>query len=197
MQLKKDNVYIIDGFPMPVCHFKRAYSSRLFKNIARYGYCAVKEQKYFGFKGHVLINSIGAITGFTCTAANIDERIAMREIIDGKIKGFLIGDKGYIVKENVNEELKLMGIDLQTPLRKNMLDLRSSCLVRRFTKKRRLVETVIGQLATRFHMEKNWARDTWHLTNRIARKVLSHTIAVFFNWKLGRAPLDFDGLVTI
>jgi hypothetical protein len=33
-------------------------------------------------------------------------------------------------------------------------------------KARRLVETVIGQLTERFHIEKVRARDTWHLTNR-------------------------------
>jgi len=32
---------------------------------------------------------------------------------------------------------------------------------------RRLIETVIGQLARRFHFEKIWARNMWHLMSRI------------------------------
>ena len=43
----------LDGFPMPVCEFKRAYFSRVFKGTAAYGYCASKEEKYYGFKGNV------------------------------------------------------------------------------------------------------------------------------------------------
>lgn len=196
MNINGDNTFIVDGLPIPVCHFKRAYFAKLFKAEGSYGYCATKEQKYFGFKGHLLINSIGAISGFVLAAANVDERLAMREIVDNKIEGFLLGDKGYIVREEMKEELRLLNIDLQTPLRENMIDMRLPSLVRKFSRKRRLVETVIGQLAQRFNIEKNWARDVWHITNRMARKVLAHTVAVFFNCKLGREPLDFEGLVS-
>lgn len=152
---------------------------------------------YFGFKGHVLINNFGAIQGFTLAAANIDERIAMREIIDHKIQGILLGDKGYIILEEVDKELEDLNINLQTPLRSNMLDLRHPYFKKKFARKRRLVETVIGQLAERFNIEQNWARGVWHLTNRMARKILSHTFSVFLNIKNGRNPLDFDGLVTV
>ncbi len=60
----------------------------------------------------------------------------------------------------------------------------------------RLIETVIGQLSERFNMEKVWARDSWHLTNRVIRKIMSHTIAVLINRQLGRKPLQFDCLIT-
>ena len=43
---------------------------------------------------------------------------------------------------------------------------------------RRRVETVIGQLTGPFHFEKIRARDVWHLTSRIARKVLAHTLGM-------------------
>jgi len=43
---------------------------------------------------------------------------------------------------------------------------------------KRLVETVIGQLTERLHIEKVRARDTWHFANRFIRKVLAHTIGV-------------------
>jgi len=40
---------------------------------------------------------------------------------------------------------------------------------------RRLIETVIGQLTERFHIEKVRARDTWHQCSRFWRKLLAHT----------------------
>ena len=41
------------------------------------------------------------------------------------------------------------------------------------------VPTVVGQLTERFKQEKVRARDLWHLTNRVTRKIMAHTIGVF------------------
>jgi hypothetical protein len=50
-------------------------------------------------------------------------------------------------------------------------------------------------MSEQFHLEKVRARDLWHLTSRTARKVLSHTVGVYLNRKLGREPLQFEGLI--
>jgi hypothetical protein len=42
---------------------------------------------------------------------------------------------------------------------------------------RRKIETVIGQLTERFHIQKISAKDTWHLLSKIRRKICAHTIA--------------------
>ena len=76
-----------------------------------------------------------------------------------------------------------------------MIDTRPKSFVRQLMSARRLVETVIGQLADRFNIEKVRARDLWHLTNRFVRKLLAHTVAVFLNYCLHRDPLQFEGLV--
>ncbi|WP_394699484.1 hypothetical protein [uncultured Desulfobacter sp.] len=62
---------------------------------------------------------------------------------------------------------------------------------------RRLVETVIGQLKEQFQIEKIRARNLWHLTNRLTRKILSHTLGDFFNQLLNREPLQLADLVKI
>ncbi len=41
---------------------------------------------------------------------------------------------------------------------------------------RRLIETVGNQLINNLHVKKVWAHDLWHLTNRIRRKILAHTL---------------------
>lgn len=69
-----DPSHLADEFPIPLSHIKRAHFSRLFQEIASYGYCASKEETYYGFKGNVVINSEGVITGITATAAHVDER---------------------------------------------------------------------------------------------------------------------------
>ena len=67
-------------------------------------------------------------------------------------------------------------IDLETPLRANMTDTRDPVFVKSLIKVRRLIETVIGQLPDHLHIAKVRARDLWHLTSRINRKILAHTM---------------------
>ena len=62
--------------------------------------------------------------------------------------------------------------------------------------KRRRIETVISQMAERYGAKKVWARDRWHLTSRFLRKVLSHTMAVYFCQQVGLSPLRFAELLT-
>ena len=76
-----------------------------------------------------------------------------------------------------------------------MTDPRAPWIVRQLMRTRRLVETVVGQLTEQFHFEKIRARDGWHLTSRIARKVLAHTLGIFMNRQLGRSDLQFEGLI--
>lgn len=189
-----DSLHLSDGFPMPVCHFKRAYFSRVFTGEADYGYCASKGETYYGFKGNILINSEGIITEITATAANIDERDSLWDLIT-EVSGMLIADKGLIGTDYQNDLRQLAQINLQTAVRANMKETRSEKFVNWLKSKRRLVETVIGQLTERFNLEKVRARKMWYLTNRIARKILAHTICVFINKQYGNPPLQFELLV--
>ncbi|TAN35447.1 hypothetical protein EPN27_03860 [Patescibacteria group bacterium] len=77
-----------------------------------------------------------------------------------------------------------------------MQDARSPKYVRLLNKTRRIIETVIGQLTERLHIEKIRARDLWHLTNRIGRKLLSHAMAHVVARTQGILNLRFDNLIT-
>lgn len=187
-----DRVHLVDGIPIPLCGFARAPSCCSFKGIAAYGYCAAKKQTYYGFHGHLLISATGVITSFSLTPANGSEREALWEMVDS-IGGLLIGDKGYL-SAPLQDELRQLGIDLETALRSNMHDLRDPAWVALLKRLRRLIETVIGQLVERFSIEKVWARDLWHLTSRINRKLLAHTVCRWLN-RHSPNPLQFDQLV--
>jgi hypothetical protein len=78
-----------------------------------------------------------------------------------------------------------------------MRDPRPKALVSQLMSSRRLVETVIGQLTERFHIEKVRARDTWHLANRFICKVLAYTMDCFLGKLLGKPTLLFEALVEI
>lgn len=189
-----DSLHIADGFPVPVCHFRRANFSPLFAGEATYGYCSSKGEKYYGFKGNLLINSEGIITGVTLTQAHIDERESLWDLVDG-VQGMIIADKGLIGSEYQNELRKYLGIDLQTASRSNMKEKRGGHFIKWLISTRRLIETVIGQLTERFQIEKVRARKIWYLTNRIARKVLAHTVCICINKNIGNPPLQFELLI--
>lgn len=184
-------VSITDGFPMPVCGFRRAYFSSIFKGCATYGYCAAKNFHYYGLKGYLLIDQSGAVLDFGVAPANIDEREMLLEIRNGIAKDVL-GDKGFICNEMLKEEFKAADILLHTPLRSNMKDDRPAAVVKNLNNRRRLIETVIGQLSERFNIEKVRARDLWHLTVRVGRKLLAHTINCFLNQAAGNPILQFE-----
>jgi hypothetical protein len=76
-----------------------------------------------------------------------------------------------------------------------MKDTRPKSWVKMLTKVRRLTETVIGQLVERFNLEKIWARDMWHLTSRINRKLLAHTVCCWLN-RENENILQFETLVS-
>ncbi len=122
-----------------------------------YGHCASKGQTYFGFQGLISISFDDVISGFTITPANIDERDVLWEVVE-HLEGLLLGDRGF-VRPILKEDLAKVGIELKTPLRKNMTDDRPKSFVKHLMSKRRLMETVIGQLAERFEIEKTKARD--------------------------------------
>jgi len=193
MKAQESKIQIIDGVPIPVCHFARAKSSKGFKAEADYGYCASKKQTYFGFKGHVLISENGVICGFTLTAASKSERSAVWETCKTSIP-LLLGDKGYLGDDFQQELLQSRAINLQTSLRKNMKETRSKAFVSSMMSKRRKVETVIGQLTERFSLNVVKARNIWRASARITRKILAHTMLAYIRAKGGPECLDFNAL---
>lgn len=184
-------ISIVDGFPMPVCGFRRAHFSKLFKGEATYGYCAAKAMTYYGLKGHLLIDLSGIIVDCTVASANIDEREMLLEM-HSEPGSIVLGDKGYICNKTMKAEFGALGILLHTPLRSNMKDDRSPEEVKALNNQRRLIETVIAQLTERFNAEKIRARDLWHLTVRISRKLLAHSINCCINQKYGNPLLQFE-----
>lgn len=189
---QQGDLYRVDGFPMPVSGFKRAPQAKVFQGLASYGSSATKLGTFYGFRGHLLINAQGVILGLEVTPANVDERDVVPELVVG-LQGVLLGDKGYI-RHTLTTTLAVQGLTLLTPLRSNMKHYHPQ-FNRTVSRQRQLVETVVGHLCQWFDIEKILARDRWHLTSRLARKILAHTVLVCLNRAQGRPWLQFDDLI--
>jgi Transposase DDE domain len=188
-----DDCHIIDGLPMTVANINRAKRTKSFRGEATVGYCASKKHYFYGFHGTLLISLSGIITGFTVTAANVDERDAAWDVLD-EVMGLLLGDKGYISRF-FQSLLQERGVRLWTPVRSNMEPTTGPATTSILMNTRRLIETIVGQLSERLHIERIRARDRWHLTERVGRKILAHTIGMAFLKAAGIHTLELDRLL--
>lgn len=82
------------------------------------------------------------ITDYTFAPANMDERDVASEVTQD-IHGLLGADKGYL-RPTLKEYYESHGIDLQTPLRKNMVDPRAKESMRLLMKEEGLKRLLVS-----------------------------------------------------
>lgn len=193
----KAPLHVIDTLPYPVGGFTRRFRLQSFRGQAGVGYCAAKQMTYYGFKIGLRISALGMIVHCPLLDARAHDVNHTEELLDG-VEGIVAADKGFIDKQR-QPLLAEWGIILVTPLRSNSKEPSpfSHKLLRCCAYFRKRVETVGSQLCDRFGLHRLRVRDLWHLSHRLLRKVLAHTVAVWFNLLQGNRPLDFDALVTI
>ncbi|WP_052567991.1 hypothetical protein [Ktedonobacter racemifer] len=107
--------------------------------------------------------------------------------------GLLLGDRNYWLP-SLKETLRSSGVLLLTPYRsaKHQSPHSWSLILGRV---RYRIDTLFGQLVERGGAKREWARDVWHLRNRLLRLVFMHSMALLFNLELGHAPLQLGALV--
>ena len=188
-------IQVLDSVPLEVCKFPRAKHAQLFKGKANYGkWCGMT---FFGFRLHLKITSYGLIKRFILAPANVHDIQFVEELTCEDTDSWILGDKGYRSEKLSYELWDQKRLILHTSFKRNDTkpDLWPKQTVKKLTGMRRMIETVIGQLEQQFSIKKVWARDLWHLTNRIIRKILSHSFCVILNLQLGRQPLHLKSLV--
>lgn len=184
---------IVDSFPLPVCQFARAYRCRRYRGEAAFGKDILVRQTFYGFRVHMRLCWPGVITRFVLAPANVHELAVVPQMVEGT-SGILVGDRNYW-SPNLREELDKEGIALLAPFRSARRD-RTPYRSRLLSQVRYRIDTVFGQLVERYHIKKVWARDLWHLQNRILRKVLSHTLSFLLNQMAGNPPLHLAQLLS-
>jgi hypothetical protein len=183
---------ICDSMPLPACLFARAYRCRRFRGEAAFGKDTLLRQTFYGFRVHFRLCWPGVITRISVAPANAHELSVLPEITEGT-SGLIVGDRNYHSPE-MREELATRGIELLAPYSSKKRDLapERSALLSRF---RYRIDTVFSQLTERYSVKRVWARDVWHLTSRLLRKVLSHTAAYLLNHQSGNQPLQLSKLL--
>lgn len=185
-------ISITDSFPIPVCRFARAYRCRILAGETAFGRDEVARQTFLGLRAHVRINLPGVITDFRLAPANIHDLEAAEDIFEG-VQGWALGDRNYW-SPHLKEQGLQQGLVWLTPYKSAKREKKP--WPKWLSHKRYLIDTVFSQLTERFNAKRVWARDAWHFFSRWLRKILSHTVAVFFCQQLGLPPLRFAELLT-
>ena len=201
--LPKTDVFIVDSFPIPVCDFKRAKSSKSdFKwadstgTYATYGHCATKSLgTFFGFRGTLLTTANGVPVDFGITSADRDDRDVLPLLVERGEYPIVLGDKGYISEALQTELMETQGTVLLPTLRRNQKRQYPENFRKLQVRMRRRIETTIGQLTEQFHISRVRALKHWGLLTRMSNKLGSCVLGAFVNQCLGRPLMKLKDLV--
>lgn len=179
--IPSDRYFVVDSFPLAVCKFGRARYCRSFRESgADYGKCPSKKETYFGSKVHALITLEGYIVAFDITAASVDDREGLRDLVQGRTGAVVLADKGY-VGEAFTQELASQGICLMALKRSNSKTDWPKPVRQMIFKQRRRVETVFSQLSGQLNAERVIAKSLMGLCTRLSNKILAYNLCLALN----------------
>ena len=135
-------IAFIDSTALVVCHNRRIYSQKVFKQVARRG--KTSTGWFYGFKLHLVVNDRGELLAFRITPGNVDDRQPLPELTQG-LTGKLFGDRGYL-SQLLFRTLWDQGLQLITKVRLNMHNKLLPLFDKLVLCKRAIIETIIGQL---------------------------------------------------
>lgn len=182
-----------DSFPLSVCRFGRAPSCPRFRGEAGYGPDHAARATIYGFRLHARVCWPGVVTRLSVAPAGAADLTVVEELTD-QTAGVCLGDRAYWAPELAGW-LRGRGVELLAPFKKRASDPTPE-RSRRLTRIRYRIETVFSQLCGRLSVKRVWARDLWHLSSRLLRKVLAHTLMVVLNREQGNEPLRLAELLT-
>lgn len=177
---KSRGISFIDTTSLAVCHNKRIFNHKVFKEIAARG--KTTKGWFFGFKLHAIINDKAELVRVKLTKGNVDDREVV-PLMTEFLTGLLFGDKGYI-----SEKLFLMlyrrGLKLVTGIKKTMKNKLMILNEKFLLRKRSLIETVFDYLKNKFQIE--------HTRHRSPSNALVHILSTLVAYQLKPSKPSFS-----
>lgn len=169
---QKTGIYFVDSTMIKACHIKRKNQHKVFKELAQKSKSSVGW--YFGFKLHLVINDKGEIMAFKLTAANVDDRKPVPDLVKNLV-GKLFGDKGYI-SQDLFERLYQQGLQLVTRVRKNMKNKLMALTDKILLRKRAIIESVNDQLKNMSQIEHTRHRSVFNFAANILAALAAYML---------------------
>jgi hypothetical protein len=143
---RQGEAFILDSMPVPVCKRKRARRCRKVGGRMFCGYCAAKDEKFFGWRLHLVCNPDGLPVNFTMLPAAFHDLTPIYELsYELPEDSALYGDKAYN-DADAEDLLDNEGLRLIPIRRKNMKNQHEWADEYDLRQYRKGVETVNSQL---------------------------------------------------
>ena len=139
-------VYIIDTLPLPVCKRVRAQRCKKVQGKAFWGYCAAKDELFFGWQLHLLCDAQGVPVAFDVLPARWDELTIVQDLLAVLPAGSsVVADKGYI-SDHDQQLSYIHGLVRLIPKQRRNMRGNSREDVHLIRQHRSMIETVNSQL---------------------------------------------------
>lgn len=200
LDVKHLTLEIVDSTPVPVVKRHRARTCKSFRrgSEVNYGYCASKDEYYYGKKLSLFVTEQGIPTGYGLTPANRHDLVALKEMLPcygvNLYKKQLIADKGYYDGDLRVELKNRFHARLVVPDKKRHHQWNTK-RDKRLLKKRAIVETVNEQLQDHMKINHTRARSNHGLLSRVRSIILAFVFGCYFNILHKRPPLTLKSLL--
>ena len=96
-RISKDELVIVDSFPLPVCLPVRNFKTRIFRDEqADISFNSAKQMWFYGFKVHMLVTLSGYVVNYLVTPASTHDSKACEELLEDTNFTIILADLGYI-----------------------------------------------------------------------------------------------------
>lgn len=142
--------FLVDSFPIAVCHPVRASRRSLFKNKKYLGYNASKKTWFTGLKVHIIATLTGQPAAFTMTAGCVHDLTALKKMYLGTLPrgSTMFGDKAYTSASFETELLTTRDLLLSAERRSNSKRGQSLIYARYGKKIRKKIETAFSRMVS-------------------------------------------------
>lgn len=165
--LATGEAFVIDSMPLPICHRARAGRCRKVRGAAYCGYCAAKQEKFFGWRLHLIVTPTGVPVSFEILPASLHDLTPVHELIERVPGGaWVFADKGYNSGDDEAVIEGETGVRL-VPIRKANMEPNAWDERIGLREHRKKIESVNSQLAAwgiqRLHARTNagWLLKVW------------------------------------
>jgi hypothetical protein len=114
--------FILDSMPVPVCKRKRSYRCRKVQGRLFCGYCAAKDEKFYGWRLHLVCTPEGVPVRFDMLPASYHDLTPVHELTVALPQGaYVYTDKAYNSASDEQSISAAVGVHLVPTRRANML----------------------------------------------------------------------------
>lgn len=177
-----DNLRLLDSTPVPCGQSRETVRRSELAGSCGYGYCASHSRHFWGFRLYLLCAPDGMPVRFELFSANLGERDAARQMLDGLALDdyTVLADKGFSGEE-FESFMASLGADFRRPDRKDEAPRFGS-----LGSVRQWIESVFWTCKGQLALERHGGRTVVGVAARVSLRLLALAAGIWHNWEIGK-----------